>query len=125
NNRRYADGSTPQQQVVAWTKHWNDWFDTRAKYGLLIEAGSPSYTGYTMQAILNIYNFALDATLRAKAGMFLDLVFADFAQQSLHHVAGGAKSRSYPRDSYEGSGDAMTNFANLLFDGGTPVPNNH
>jgi hypothetical protein len=124
NNRRYADGSTPQQQVAAWTKHWNDWFDTRAKYGLLVEAGSPSYTGYTMQAILNLYNFARDATLRAKAGMFLDLVFADFAQQSLHHVAGGAKSRSYPRDRYDGSGDAMTNFANLLFDG-TPVPNNH
>jgi hypothetical protein len=124
-DRRYADGSTPQQQVATWTRHWSDWFDTRAKYGLLVEAGSPSYTGYTMQAVLNIYNFSQDATLRTKAGMFLDLVFADFAQQSLQHVAGGAKSRSYPRDRYDGSSDTMTNFADLLFDGGTPARNNH
>jgi hypothetical protein len=124
-NKVYADGSTPLQQYQKWREHWSNYFDDRAKRGLFVEAGSPAYHGYTLQAILNIYNFAEDDALRKKAGMFLDLDFADFAQQQLRNVWGGAKSRSYPADSYDGRGDAMTNFANLLFGPSAPVRNNH
>ena len=40
--------------------------------------------------------------------MVLDLDFADFAQQELNNIWGGAKSRSYPADSYDGTDDDMT-----------------
>ena len=111
----YQDGSTVGQQYKAWHDKWSNYFDERAKRGLFIETGAPSYLGYTLQAILNIYDFAEDPILRKKAGMFLDLVFADFAQKQLQHVGGGAKSRSYPSETYNGDRDAMTYFANLLY----------
>ncbi len=121
----YADGSTPAQQYQAWRAHWSAYFDERAKRGLFVEVGSPTYTGYTVQAILNIYNFAEDPLLRKKAGMLLDLDFADFAQQSFANVWGGAKSRSFPSDSYDGNGDAMTDFGDLVFGPAAPFRNNH
>jgi hypothetical protein len=123
-NRIYADGSTVSRQYQAWRDHWSKYFDEGAKRGLFIEAGAPSYHGYTLQAIFNIYNFAEDPVLRKKAGMYLDLDFADYAHQQLNHIWGGAKSRSYPSDSYNGQTDAMTYFANLLY-GSQPAYGNH
>jgi hypothetical protein len=111
----YQDGSTVTQQYRALHDHWNNYFDERAKRGLFVEVGAPSYHGYTQQAILNIYDFAEDPILRKKAGMILDLDFADYAQQQLQNVGGGAKSRSYPLASYDGQADSMTYAANLLY----------
>jgi hypothetical protein len=123
-NRKYADGSTPEQQYQAWRTHWSNYFDEVAKRGLFIEVGSPTYHGYLLDAILNIYNFAEDPILRKKAGMVLDLDFADYAQQSLHNIWGGAKSRSYPASSYEGADEEMTNYGTFLFGPGTAIAKN-
>src|SRR5437879_1777234 len=57
--------------------------------------------------------------------MILYLDFADYAQQQLENVWGGAKSRSYPVNSYDGQGDSMTDFGYLLFGPTAPVRNNH
>jgi hypothetical protein len=119
-NRKYADGSTVAQQYKAWHDHWSHYFDERAKRGMFVEVAAPSYHGYTLDAILNIYNFAEDPVLRQKAGMLLDIDFADFALQQLKHVWGGAKSRSYVPSSYNGAPDDMTLLANLLY-GPTPT----
>ncbi len=121
-NRRYADGSTVAEQYKAWRDHWSNYFDERAKRGLFIEVGSPLYHGYTLEAILNIYDFAQDPVLRAKARMILDLDLADYVLQELHNVRGGPKSRSYPADSYDGAVDTTTNLGDLLF--GSPAPLN-
>jgi hypothetical protein len=122
--RKYLDGSTPAQQYQAWHDHWSEYFDEVAKRGLFIEVGSPTYHTYLLDAILNVYNFAEDPILRKKAGMVLDLDFADYAQQSLHNIWGGAKSRSYPANSYEGADEEMTNYGTLLFGPGTPLARN-
>ena len=121
-NRKYADGSTVAQQYKAWHDHWMHYFDERAKKGMFVESGAPVYHGYTLEAILNIYNFASDPVLRQKAGMILDIDFADFAQQELKNVWGGAKSRSYVSSSYDGSNDDMTLMAELLY---SPDPPSH
>lgn len=115
SGRIYNDGSTVAQQYQAWHDHWSRYFDTRAKQGLFIEVGSPKYHSYLLDAILNIYNFSDDPILRKKAGMVLDLDFADYAQQQLKGILGGAKSRSFPADSPNGLNDAMTSYAGLLF----------
>ena len=119
----YSDGSTVAQQYAAWDKHWNDYFDERAKRGFFIETGSATYVGYTIQAILEIYQFAQDPLLRQKAGMILDLTFAEAAQQSLGNVAGGPESRSYPPN-YDATNDPVTDFADLLY-GGPLAHGNH
>jgi hypothetical protein len=122
SNKKYADGSTVAQQYKAWHDHWSNYFDERAKRGLFIEEGSPTYHGYTLDAILNIYDFADDPILRQKAGMVLDLDFADYVQQEFNGIWGGPKSRSYPTDSIDGANDSMTNLGDLLF-GTTPAIN--
>jgi hypothetical protein len=119
--KKYADHRTAAQQYKAWDSHWNKYLDERAKRGLFIETAAPTYHAYTIGAILNIYDFAEDPLLRRKAGMLLDLDFADYAQQQLHNVWGGAKSRSYPGDSYDGNLDSMTNIGNLVFGPGTSI----
>jgi hypothetical protein len=125
-NKFYADGSTVAQQYKAWHDHWSNYLDERAKRGLFIESGAPTYAGYTVESILNIYDFADDPVLRQKAGMVLDLTFADYAQRELHDVWGGAKSRSYPADSYNGADDTMTILGTQLFGPTTAVTgNNH
>ena len=125
-NRKYADGSTVDQQYKAWHDHWSNYFDERAKRGLFVEVGAPTYHGYTLEAILNIYNFADDPVLREKAGMILDLDFADYAQQELRNVWGGGRSRSYPDESYSGADDSMTFLGQILFGPTAPVAgNNH
>ena len=102
-NKVYADHTTVAQQYKAWHDHWSNYLDARAKRGLFVEVASPIYHQYTIEAILNIYNFADDPVLREKAGMVLDLDFADYAQQQLNGIWGGAKSRSYPTDSFDGT----------------------
>jgi hypothetical protein len=113
--RIYQDGSTPAQQYAAWRARWSNYFDEIAKRGLFIEVGSPTYHTYLLDAILNVYNFAEDPILRQKAGMVLDLDFADYAEQSLRKIRGGAKSRSYPDESYRGDTEEMPNYAHLLW----------
>jgi hypothetical protein len=117
--RTYADGSTPAQQYQAWHAHWSNYFDQVAKRGLFIEVGSPIYHRYLVDAILNVFNFAEDPILRKKARMVLDLDFADYAQQKLNNIRGGAKSRSYPLDSYDGGNDAMTEYGTFFW---SPAP---
>jgi|SRR4051812_5512549 hypothetical protein len=113
--KKYADKHTAAQQYAAWKSHWNQYFDARARHGMFIETGAPTYKGYTLSAIINIYNFAEDPILRKKAGMILDLDFADYAHQNYNGILAGAKSRSYPADSPDGNNDSITSLGNLLF----------
>ena len=92
-NRKYDDGSTLQQQYEARLDYWNKWLDQHAKRGLFEEDGS-SYENYTVEALFNLRDFAEDPILRRKADMFLDLVFANFAEETLGSVRGGPKSRT-------------------------------
>jgi hypothetical protein len=124
--KKYADKHTAAQQYAVWKSHWNQYFDARARHGMFIETGAPTYKGYTLSAIINIYNFAEDPILRKKAGMILDLDFADYALQNYNGILGGAKSRSYPNDSPDGNLDSITSLGNLLFSSASSIPaDNH
>ena len=107
NDRRVpATASTPTVQPSA--QQYHAWHTTGAttstsarSRGCSSRSGRRRTHGYLLDAILNIYNFAEDPVLREKAGMILDLDFADYAQQELNDIWGGAKSRSFPANSYE------------------------
>jgi hypothetical protein len=90
---KYDDGSTLHQQYEARLDYWNKWLDQRARRGLFYEDGS-SYENYTIEALFNLRDFAEDPVLRRKADMFLDLVFANMAEETLGSVRGGPKTRT-------------------------------
>jgi len=90
---KYDDGSTLGQQYEARLDYWNEWLDQRARRGLFYEDGS-SYENYTVEALFNLRDFAKDPILRRKADMFLDLVFANMAEETLGSVRGGPKTRT-------------------------------
>lgn len=92
--RKYDDGSTPQQQYEARLAYWNKWIDERAKRGLFIEDGGSSYQNYTLEALINLRDFAQDPVLHQKADMFLDLVWANIAEETLGTQRSGPKTRT-------------------------------
>ncbi len=114
-NRTFADGRTPAQHYADWREFWSRLMDERAKRGLYIEVGSPTYEKYSRGAFQNIRDFAEDPLLRQKAEMLLDLTYALAAQESLGNgVRGGAKSRVRPFRSTAIRGGHDTNY-NLIF----------
>ncbi len=92
-NLKYDDGSTLQEQYKARLGYWSKWLDQRARRGLFYEDGS-SYENYTIEAFFNLRDFAEDPVLRRKAEMFLDLVFANMAEEIMGSVRGGPKTRT-------------------------------
>ena len=114
-DRAFEDGRKPAEHYEAWRKYWSKVLDERAKRGIYIEVGSPSYEDETRQAIQNIRDFAEDPILRQKAEMLLDVTYALIAQDSLRNgVRGGAKSRVYTfKDKFFYGGDDPN--YNLIF----------
>ena len=67
----------------------------RAATGLLAEIGSPTYAGVYLQTLFVMSDHASDPTVRRSVSRYLDLIFADAAQETLGGVRGGARSRAY------------------------------
>jgi hypothetical protein len=101
-NQQYDDGSTLTEQYDARRAYFSKWFDERAKRGLFVEAGSPSYQGDSIGAFFNLRDFAEDAVLHKKADMFLDLTYANIAEETLLTTRGGPKSRVKVGHEYDG-----------------------
>jgi hypothetical protein len=101
-NQKYDDGSTLAQQYEVRRDYFLKWFDERAKRGQFVEAASPSYQGDSIAAIFNIRDFAEDEVLRKKADMYLDLIYANIAEETLLTTRGGPKSRVKVGHEYEG-----------------------
>lgn len=112
-NQKYDDGSTLQEQYEIRRQYWLDWFDARAKRGQFVEAASPSYQGDSIASLFNLRDFAEDPVLRKKAEMYLDLTYANIAEETLLTTRGGPKSRTKVGHEYDG-GFAERDY-NLLF----------
>ena len=102
-NRTYEDGHTAQQHYDAWTIYLREYLRQRACKGMLIEIASPSYASATLTGIYSFYDFSDDATLKKRAGDFLTLYWALWAQEQLDAVRGGGKTRCYPRSAQGGT----------------------
>jgi putative Ig domain-containing protein len=122
--RTYADRSTVDQQLTAWQRYWLRALDERAMKGLWVETNS-TYHGFTIDGLINIYNFADDPVLRRKAGYVIDLDFADLAQAQIANVPGGGASRIYPSDADDGARSPYKAFGDLVFGPTAPGTSNH
>lgn len=92
--RRYDDASSTEQQKAAWNKYLKEYISQRAKYGGLTEFFS-SYYKYSLIGIFNVADFASDSRLRELASSFLDVWYADWAEEQIDGLHGGSKARIY------------------------------
>lgn len=106
----------PREQYEAWVAFFHEYFAERAKKGFFIERASNGYMKWTLGSILGIFTFVEDEALREKARMFLDIVWADWAQEQFHGVRGGVKTRHHYTAGENGV-DAMSTMATFLMGG--------
>jgi len=92
----WGDGRdyTAEDHYDAWVEFWNEYITERARKGFFLEVASTGYMRHTIGFLQNIYDFSDDPVLKKRMGMFLDLIWAEWAQDQLGAVRGGAKTRS-------------------------------
>lgn len=99
----WSDGKeyTAEDHYEAWVEFWNEYITERARKGFFLEVASPIYMKHTIGFLQNLYDFSEDEFLRKRMQMFLDLFWAEWHQDQLAGVRGGAKTRwrfySYPQ----------------------------
>ncbi|WP_156399197.1 hypothetical protein [Methylobacterium sp. Leaf466] len=104
----YQDGSSPSQQIDAWTLYIKSYLSERGRHGMLIEYFSPTYTDYTLVNVYNFFDFGADPDMRKLARSFLDLWWAMWAQEQIGGVHGGSKARAYPAETLaDGPADGL------------------
>lgn len=113
NGYNCDDGQSVRAHYDAWTAFFKEYLRERAKKGLLVELGSHTYSKYMLQGWYNFYDFAEDPTLRGRAGMLLDLWWADWAHDQIAGVRSGGKSRVYQGYAHLGGQDAAYDMAGM------------
>lgn len=113
----WSDGKdyTAQDHYEAWTAYWKEYLRERVKKGFFLEVASQGYMKFTVSSLHDLYDHAEDEELRELAKSFLDLVWADWAQDQLASVRGGSKTRWYDRPygaMFRASGFHTGNIAN-------------
>ena len=90
------------------------WVRTTATIGQG-EFDSPTYMAVLIAPLLVLYDFAADPVMKRRAGMALDLLFADVASDHLKGNYCGGHSRDYPEDIINPLGAPMTRVTWLYF----------
>ncbi len=117
--RTLSDDHTPAEHVAAWTAYYKRYCEERVKHGLFVEVASPTYGKYLVPELVNIYDFAENAGLRAKVEVLLHLTWADWAVEQLDGVRGGAKARCYQGNyARNGASDSWRMMAQVLLGDG-------
>lgn len=110
---------TPAEHYKAWVAFFNRYVTERAERGFFLERAAPGYMRYTLDFLYTLYQYSGDKSLQHKVGNFLDLVWADWAQEQIAGIRGGPKTRHHHT---VGGYDAMTDMSRFLLGGpGTTV----
>ena len=90
-----ADGTKyyARDHYEAWLKFLKEYFVERAKRGFFLERSSNGYMKHSLNFVDLIYMYGHDAQLKEIVRMFLDLVYADWAQEEISGIRGGPKTR--------------------------------
>lgn len=101
---RYKDGRVGDISLQEFHDKWEEfikhYFRVRGEQGLICETGSGTYSKYTIDSVLSIYDFTDDLEVKRLAQAFLDMYHTDLLMETAATgVRGGAKSRMY-KDKY-------------------------
>ena len=98
-SQKVPGGGTLATLYIRWVANLKLYFQERAAAGLTAEIGSPTYVGVYLQPIFLMADYAEDKGVQSLAKSFLDLTFADAAQETINGVRGGARCRAYKNKS--------------------------
>lgn len=112
-----ADGRDyrPADHYEAWGKVIRDVITSRMQKGFFLEQASPSYMKHTLGFLQNLYEFDSCERTRKLVGEFFDVVWIQWAFESLHGQRGGAKTRDHTTLNVES--DSMYQMARFLMGG--------
>jgi hypothetical protein len=100
--RPYEDGHTTREHYEAWTAYLREYYRQRGAKGMTVEMDSPSYASLTLSAAYWVYDLTDDPVLKRRAGNYITLYWAIWAEQQIAGVCGGAKARCYPASAARG-----------------------
>jgi hypothetical protein len=112
----YKDGKayTAADHYKEWVEYFDEYYTERVKRGFFLEVASPGYMAVSVSYLTDIYNLCNNDQLVQKTEKFLDVVWADWAQDQINGVRGGAKTRDKDGKRWA---DAMYQFARFYFGG--------
>tara|TARA_R110002050_G_scaffold161176_1_gene290743 strand:- start:12601 stop:14676 length:2076 start_codon:yes stop_codon:yes gene_type:complete len=113
-NNKDGKEYTAADHYKEWVQYFDEFFTERAKKGFFLEMASFGYMAVTVSYLTDIYDLCDDKKLKQKAEDFLDVVWADWAQEQLLGVRGGAKTREKDGTRWA---DAMYRFARFYSGG--------
>ncbi|MEX0332420.1 MAG: hypothetical protein AB3N64_13445 [Puniceicoccaceae bacterium] len=113
---------TVAEHYEAWVKYFDEYFTERAKKGFFLEVASPKYMVVTITYLMDIFDLCEDEALAEKAGNFLDIVWADWAQDQINGVRGGGKTRATAARQWD---DGMYKMARFYFGGKGSAQSNY
>ena len=113
-NDKDGKAYTAADHYKAWVSYFDEYFSERAKKGFFLEVASPGYMAVSVSYLMDVFDLCEDRSLSKKAENFLDVVWADWAQDQLNGVRGGAKTRVSDGTRWV---DAMYQFARFYFGG--------
>lgn len=112
----YADGKqyTAAQHHAAWVDYFKRFLRDRIKRGFFLENASPNYMAVTLSYLTDLVDLSGDDELSKMAEDFMDIFWADWAQDQIDGVKGGAKTRTPDGNRWK---DATYNMASFYFGG--------
>lgn len=114
-DRQLVHGGTLKEHYEAWNEFIKHFWLERARKGVCIEMRSDGYNAVFIKGFYNFYDFG-DEAVRKQAGLFLDLYFADWAQEQIDGYMGGGGSRIKGNNAYgQSRGNANGALAWLYF----------
>lgn len=97
----------------AWVAFLKEYFQERAKRGFFVERAADGYMHHTLNFVDLVYTCGGDEELKKIVGNFFDLVWADWAQESISGLRGGMKGRH----NYEGGYASITEYMRYYMGG--------
>jgi hypothetical protein len=92
---QYKDGKeyNASDHYKAWVTFWKDFLAERARHGFFIEHNAPGYMSHTQRFLHDVYAWTEDEKLHEQARMFVDLVWAQWAQDQMLSINTGVGVR--------------------------------
>ena len=111
----WSDGKDyrPADHYKAWVSYFKEYFSERAKRGFFLERSSDGYMKHTLNFVDIVHTHSGDKKLQAITSDFLDLVWTDWAMESVSGNRGGVKKRN----KLKVASKAMKSYASYYFGG--------
>jgi hypothetical protein len=116
---KFSGQHTAAEHYRAWVSFFDRYLTERARRGFFLERAAPGYMKWTLGFLYTLHAYCGQAALQKKTGDFLDLVWADWAQEQIAGIRGGPKTRHH---NSVGGEDSMTEMSRFLLGGpGTTI----